>query len=87
MAVYVDNARLIYGRMKMCHMIADTTDDLLNMVDAIGIDRKWIQKSGTHHEHFDICMTKRKMAVSLGAIEVSNSEIGRIMLKRRSARQ
>lgn len=47
MAVYVDNFNAPYGRMTMCHMIADTTDELLEMVDSIGVNRKWIQYEGT----------------------------------------
>jgi len=55
MAVYVDNFYQTgagnFGRMKMSHMIADSTDELLQMVDNIGVNRKWIQKAGTTHEH------------------------------------
>lgn len=74
MPVYVDNYYVLtgrnFGRMKMCHMIADTTDELLTMVDAIGVKRKWIQHPGTCNEHFDICLSKRVTAVALGANEI-----------------
>ena len=47
MAVYVDNPKNRFGWMKMCHMIADSTKELLDMVHKIGVQPKWIQKSGT----------------------------------------
>lgn len=86
MTVYVDSMRAPFGRMKMCHMIADSTDELLAMADKIGVQRKWIQKAGTHYEHFDISMTKRKLAVEAGAVEVSMMDLGRILRARREAR-
>lgn len=42
MTVYVDDVEHVFGRMKMCHMWADTLDELLAMADRIGVDRKWI---------------------------------------------
>lgn len=54
----------------MSHMIADTTEELLKMADAIGIQRKWIQHKGTPNEHFDVCFSHRKKAIALGAIEI-----------------
>ena len=65
--VYIDNMEAGFGRMKMCHMIADTPQELLEMVDKIGVERKWIQYPGTPHEHFDICLSKKKIAVEMGA--------------------
>ncbi|MEE2978053.1 MAG: DUF4031 domain-containing protein [Pseudomonadota bacterium] len=51
MTVYVDDMHLTdlgrFGRMRMCHMIADTTDELVSMARCIGVDPKWIQKAGT----------------------------------------
>ena len=72
MSVYVDNAGLRYGRMKMCHMIADTTEELIAMAMRIGVPTHWIQNENTMSEHFDICLSKRKLAVGAGAIEVSS---------------
>lgn len=82
MAVYVDNMQAPFGNMLMCHMIADTTEELLAMVDKIGVQRKWIQDAGTYAEHFDICLSKRDKAVRAGAKEITMMELGRMMLKR-----
>ena len=66
MSVYVDDANIPFGRMIMCHMIADTEEELLAMADKIGVARKWIQRTPGKpwRTHFDICLAKRKMAVS-----------------------
>ena len=83
MSVYVDNMRAGFGRMVMCHMIADSTPELFAMADAIGVSRRWIQKPGTDSEHFDICLSKKVKAVALGAIEISQMELGRKLIQRR----
>jgi hypothetical protein len=86
MAVYVDDMYLYphgqYRGMKMSHMIADTTAELFAMADAIGIERRWLQKAGTHQEHFDISLGKRAIAVRNGAVEVTMRELGMIIRKR-----
>lgn len=83
MPVYVDDMKASFGRMKMCHMMADTTEELLAMADEIGVAHRWLQKAGTPHEHFDIAMTKRRLAVQAGAIEVTWREIGEMIRARR----
>lgn len=79
MTVYVDDMHLSpmgqFRRMKMCHMQADTTEELLQMADKIGVQRKWIQYPGTWKEHFDICISKRKLAVQFGAKEITMHEM------------
>lgn len=89
MTVYVDDMHMTpmgrYGRMKMCHMVADTTDELLKMADRIGVPRKWLQKAGTVHEHFDIAMSKRAEAVKAGAVELTMSQLGRVTRAKREA--
>lgn len=74
MAVFVDDMKAPYGRMIMCHMGADTTEELLAMADRIGVARKWIQHPGTWREHFDVCQSKRALAVQAGAIEVTQRD-------------
>lgn len=69
MSVYVDDMEAPFGRMKMCHMYADTHEELVTMADAIGVNRKWIQYPGHPvKEHFDIALSKKRIALSLGAI-------------------
>ncbi len=81
--VYVDNMRAQYGRMRMCHMLADTTGELLQMADKIGVARKWIQKAGKPEEHFDIAQSKRMQAVKLGAVEITSREAVKVIQRRR----
>lgn len=79
MAVYVDDMYKTpignYRGMKMSHLIADTREELLQMVDKIGVQRKWIQSWDTPREHFDICLAKRNLAVINGAIEITYREL------------
>lgn len=82
MSTYVDDMRAPYGRMVMCHMLADSTEELLAMADRIGIARRWIQKEGTPLEHFDISLGKRALAVTHGAISISRREAGKLTLAR-----
>ncbi len=79
MSVYVDDMEAPFGRMVMCHMTADTTAELHRMADAIGVSRRWAQYPGTRREHYDICLSKRKLAIRLGAVAVSWLELGRKM--------
>ena len=83
MSVYVDPPVWPFGRMLMCHMVADTREELLAMVDKIGVARKWIQKRGTPDEHFDICKAKRALAVKAGAIEITWHELGQRMANKK----
>lgn len=73
MAVYVDTGRIQMGRMKMCHMIADTLEELHAMADKIGMRRAWFQNEGT--PHYDICQAKRAHAIHHGAIEADRKKI------------
>lgn len=84
MAVYVDNMDAGYGRMKMCHMFADSDAELLSMADRIGVQRKWHQYPGTIKSHFDICLSKKAMAIQLGAAEIDYpNDVAELMRKRR----
>lgn len=83
MSVYVDDMQASFRGMKMCHMIADSTEELLAMVDKIDVQRKWIQLPRTPEEHFDICKSKRALAVIHGAIEISQRDLAMKVRARR----
>ena len=70
MPVYVDNARIQWRGMLMSHLYADSLDELLRMVDRIGVARKWLQKPPkASWVHYDISEGKRRLAIVYGAIE------------------
>lgn len=83
MTVYVDDMFAPLGRMKMCHMIADSREELLQMVMRIGVDPKWIQRQGTYKEHFDIAMSKRALAIQNGAVPITRRQLVEILNRRR----
>ena len=70
MTVYVDRPRyeerVDFRKMVFCHMTADTREELLEMADKIGVSRHWIDDS-KGRTHFDICKSKRKLAIEYGA--------------------
>lgn len=77
MTVYVDDVQHRFGRMIMCHMWADTEDELLAMAHAIGVQLKWIQGHQTlsigkaknaSWVHFDISLGMKDKAISRGAV-------------------
>ena len=71
MTVYVDDMKAKYGRMIMCHMVADTEEELHAMADLIGVDRKWYQyPHKSRYPHYDIALSKREIAVAAGALEI-----------------
>lgn len=77
--VYIDQMDIPFSRMIMNHMMADTTEELLEMATKIGVAHKWLQDKGTHREHFDVCLSMKGKALSLGAIEVGWREIYELM--------
>jgi len=90
MTVYVDDMyKLPLGKfrgMKMSHMIADTEDELHAMARRIGVARRWFQDPKTmpkvSHPHYDICMSKRELAIRFGAKAVTLQELPEIIARR-----
>lgn len=72
MAVYVDAGRNPYQGMLMCHMIADTLDELHGMASRLGLRAAWFQNKS--FPHYDICQAKRRLALKLGAVGVGRHE-------------
>lgn len=85
MSVYVDEAIYPYGRMKMCHMVADSITELHAMADKIGIKRRWFQ-SQARHPHYDICKAKRQLAIEHGAQAVDTRKVIEVALRMREKR-
>lgn len=72
--------------MKMCHLFADSEEELLEFVDRIGVPRKWHQYPGTIKSHFDICLSKKAKALELGAKEIDYpTDVAELMRKRKEA--
>lgn len=87
MTVYVDDMRAEYRRMVMCHMLADSDEELHAMAQRIGLARRWHQKAGTVHSHYDICSSKRAQAVRAGAVEIGRREVARLIQGKRAVAQ
>ena len=68
--VYVDNMNASYGRMIMNHLFADTIKELHVMVDLIGVSTRWFQDKNKKFPHYDICLSKKKLALQNGANEI-----------------
>jgi len=58
--------RAKFRRMIMCHMIADTEEELHAMAQRIGVARRHYQG-----DHYDICLQMREMAVCFGAQQIT----------------
>lgn len=84
MTVYVDDMAAPFGRMIMCHMIADTDDELNAMADTIGVQRKWHQKPNTPNSHYDIAISKRNLAIASGAVQITWRQAGLMTMNRRN---
>lgn len=74
MPVYVDNSSHRFGHMVMCHMIADSSSELHAMADRIGVARRHFQGDAST-PHYDICKSKRALAVKHGAVMVTSREL------------
>lgn len=93
MPVYVDNATHPLGRMKthalarsasVCHMIADTLDELHVMAERVGMKREWFQNHDT--PHYDLSLSKRALAVQYGAIEISSRQLVQLIREWRASK-
>lgn len=83
MTVYVDDMRAPLGRMVMCHMLADTDEELHAMAARIGVARRWHQAPPRHDSHYDIAQSKRKQAISAGAVQITWRQAGCMAIRRR----
>ena len=90
MAVYVDSFRTpaTVGRLKgnWSHLTADTTEELVEFAERLGLKRHWIQNPGNPwKEHFDVVDSKRELAIRLGAVQVTMREAVELHRRKREA--
>lgn len=76
MATYVDkmhrtkyNPKSAWNYHSFCHLTADSTEELLNFGERIGLRKEWLQISNNGTPHFDLTLNKRKLALKYGAKE------------------
>lgn len=81
MTVYVDSARNPFGRMLMCHMVADGVEELLGMADRIGLARRHFQNGS--FPHFDLSQSYRAKAIGAGAVVVDRRGLVEVMRRYR----
>ena len=87
MTLYVDNARTPYGRMRLSHLMADTTAELERARVLLGVPASAWHSPGTPDEHLDISDTKRRDAIArLGAVPVSSRQLVAIRQRKRRDR-
>ncbi|MEJ8837559.1 DUF4031 domain-containing protein [Ramlibacter sp. AN1133] len=82
--VYVDDMRAQVGTMVMCHMIADSDEELHAMADRIGVSRRWFQHPGRPTRHYDISLSKRALAVAANAVQITWRQAGCMTARRRA---
>ena len=76
MSVYVDDMMVCVRNKNwrystVCHLIADTEEELHQMADQIGLRRSWFQKKNDQIPHYDLVRSKRVKVVRAGAVEIS----------------
>ena len=73
MSVYIDTMQPCMTNSKwrhetVCHLMADSLEELHEFADSIGLKRSWFQSSA-RFPHYDLTEGKRNIAVKKGAIE------------------
>ena len=86
MSTYVDDPQHPFGRMIMCHLIGDTLEELHAMADRIGVARRHFQGAAST-PHYDLCKSKRALAVRHGAIEVDRYRLADLIRSLRAKAQ
>lgn len=76
--VYVGTREYKLGRMIMSHLVADTIEELHKMAKDIGVSRKHFQNKKSK-PHYDICKQNKTKAINLGAIEVNDRYIIKLL--------
>ena len=82
MPVYVDKSRNSFRGMIMCHMLADSVEELHAFAERLGLERSWFQPGST--PHYDLSTRKRRIAIQLGAISIERWQVVLLIQKFRT---
>jgi len=83
-SVYVDRPMHRFRHMFMCHMLADSPEELHAMADRIGIARKWYQYDAST-PHYDLPQQMRAAAIAAGAVEVERRDLVAVIRRIRTS--
>lgn len=91
--IYVDDmfmpARVGSINGKWCHMFSDSLDptELHELAWIIGMKRSWFQHTDDKpwKDHYDVTMSRRRMAVDAGAISITCAQAVEIWHQKRAA--
>jgi len=73
--IYVDPLMTATWRFKSaCHLLADDIKELHKFAQRLGLKRSWFQSGKGKSPHYDLTANKRKLAVKLGAVELTRRE-------------
>lgn len=61
-------------RVASCHLLADTEGELHALAAAIGMQRRWAQKTRRGVPHYDLTASRRADAVAAGAKPIDGQE-------------
>jgi hypothetical protein len=68
------------------HLTADTTKELLDFAEKLGLRASWFQNPGhIWKEHFDVTDSKRALAIEFGAREITMREASALWAAKREA--
>jgi len=91
MSVYVDpNMRCQttpeWTFKTVCHLTADSEDQLHKFASMLGLRREWFQHGSVKRlPHYDLTSGRRRVAVELGAIQITRNEMAkRVIVHRKS---
>jgi hypothetical protein len=65
MAVYVNKLRTRFGGLSLCHLLADSLEELHAAAQKIGVDPALFQRDQI--PHYDLSRAKREQAIKAGA--------------------
>lgn len=82
MTVYVDDYQGRFRNQLWSHMIAGSTEELVEMALKIGLKKEWLQNGGMYHEHFDVSPNMKTKAIANGAESITYCRSGEILAAR-----